>query len=171
MKKLYIFSCVATFIATIISFICFAMPNFYSYHNETGMYIGGYGSSISKDSSHYISLAETNPVLLSIGIILVFAIIAFTILSLVFALRGKSSALAFLFLRLIFVVFLGSTIFFSQFTLGSSSINGVAGAWKSSSTVFELATAGGWFMATNVISFILTCVGIVVFIKEGCFEY
>ena len=165
MKKGYIVLLAISLGVTLISFILMFLPTFYYSYSSSTMYISGYGSSTSKSGNGYIGLFEASAFLAVVCLLFTLATFPMLILALIMGAKEKPKFILFLFLGFIFSMIPGFSTFFAQFTLGSSSTNGQAGAWHSTSTHVEFGAAGGWFTAFKVISFLLLCLAIVVGVK------
>ena len=115
------------------------------------MYIGGYGSSTSKGTKYNLPLFDASVFLGVFCIIFFIAAIAFIIVAMILGNKRKGRYILLLFMALVATLVPGFSAFFGQFSLGSSSTNGQAGAWHSSSNVVQLGSAGIWFIVLNIL--------------------
>ena len=150
-KKLIIVFDALVILFNFIAMIVSLGPSFYKYRSTSTQYYGNYHNTTKGDWS-VVNLSSTKPGLLVFIILSAIASIIVAIILLIFVI-SKKSTLGIMFAQigvLLFQIIVGTVAIFSSFSLGSSSTTGIAHAWSSSGTQFELGASGGWFVFLTI---------------------
>ena len=143
---------VLSLIAMLVSF----GPSFYKYRSTSTQYYGDYHHT-AKGDWNFASLSEASPVIIGFIVISTLVAIGISIPVLISAFnrRGPRGLFFGQGCALLFLAGVGFGVVISMMTLSHSSTSGVAGAWTSHGTNYELGANGGWFMFLTVCAQVL----------------